>query len=154
MKVILMNPGDSINLWLAESARADWGKALAYQSGSFTDGRLWLCATADWSSCDVGRGASAKKIDHRRPANTDDAKTAPTSDAIRLGRLSFRLVQRRTSHMPRGDARIAPNEMTRPMRNTTVPPIPLRTRRMRETGLDVTGEAGDPTTIESVIDLF
>src|SRR6266496_6314864 len=68
--------------------------------------------------------------------------------------LSFRLVQRRTSHTPNGDARIAPNEMTRPMTNTTVPPMPPRTRRMRGMGLDVTGEAGDSAAIESVIDLF
>ncbi len=149
-----MNPGDRISRWLAESARAAWGKALTYQSGSFTEGWLWLCATADWSSCGVGRGASAKITDHRRPASTDDANTAPTSDAIRLGRLSFRLVQRCTSHMPSGDARIAPNENTSPMTNTTVAPKPLRTRRMRGTGLDVTGEAGDPTAIESVIGPF
>jgi hypothetical protein len=86
--------------------------------------------------------------DHRRPASTDDASTAPTTDAIRLGRRSFRLVQRCTSHIPSGDPRIAPNDKTRPKRNTTTPAMPLKIRRMSGMGVEETGVLGGPTGME------
>ena len=137
MNVIFMNSGDRIMRWLAESAAAAWGKALVYQSGSLILPLLWLCCMAESRSSDLGRGMSAKRADQRTTPSAADANTAPTSDDIRVGGRSWRLAQRRASHVPTGAARMAPKEITIPIMKTATPVSPLSKRMMNGIGRDV-----------------
>src|SRR5438477_434318 len=133
IRVAFTNPGDRIRRSLTESVRAPWGKSRVYHSGNFVG---WRCAsvTAELSWSRVGRGISRNTIPQISMARTEDATTAPNSDAMRLGWRSRRLAQRATRYIPKGAPSAAPSDPTSATRQMTTPAIPLSRRTMSGLG--------------------
>ena len=89
----------------------------------------------------VPRGKATNNMMPRMRAATDDAMTAPTNEAARLGCRFSRTARRRMNNIPKGAANAVPAVKIAASTIRIVPPMPLSTRRRMLATLDARGVA-------------